>query len=200
METYSRNKTICVATSNKMVIAVVEEIATRMSKKIFYAEPNSPNILAVPCICVVADKVFVGEDYLQMFSDLISDQVDKDSIIFLILIDDMELELVKQKTMEAILKTKGIYMYPHPKKYRIIIHKYQSYGWSHSPADIDGMDDLKEILRLEKARNICLGYFDIIDDTPNIHEHSIKPEGFSEEHFKWLTAKVKGVSRYIEFN
>lgn len=200
METYARNETIVVATSNTDAIKGVKEIATRMSKKIFYAEPNSPDILAVPCVCVVADKKFVGAEYLQTFIELTSDQKTKESIIFLILIDDLSVELIGQKTIEAVLKVQGIYMYPHKKQYRIMLHQWRSYGWGHSPIDIDGLEDLKEIMQLEKAKTLGLGYFDILDNSPNIHEHSIKFADFNQEHFKWLIAKATGASRYLEIN
>jgi len=51
-----------------------------------------------------------------------------------------------------------------------------------------------------KVTRISLKYNSILDDIPNWHEDGILLKDLSEDHFKWLTTKTKGDSRFLEID
>jgi len=195
---YTRDETLFLATKNEEIINAIEELAVQHDKKIYYAEEKSPDVLAVPCICIIGDKDFIGEDFLNTFYEISADSKDKLSKVFLYLTNEFSKDDLIKKVTEAILKVKGIYMYPHEKNYRISIKTNGRIGSFFTPVDFDNFDELKEIFELEKVKTITLGFHDIIDDSPNFHETGIKVNEFNQEHFEWITTKSYGMSRYLE--
>ena len=200
METYSRIETILLATSNNDIISEVKNDVVKYNKKVYIAEPNSPDILAIPCFCIMGEMDFIGEKHLADFYELNKELTTRKTKTFLYLIDDMDIETILRNTHIAICKYMGCYCYSFQKKYRIMTHRVWISGRTSTPADIDNINDLKEIFELENVRSVDLGYYDILDNSPNNQISDIKVADFSGEHFEWLVTKSSGMSRFIEFN
>ena len=84
------------------------------------------------------------------------------------------------------------------KKYRITIQNRVSYGLSCSPIDVEDFQEFKDYLGEKGIFQVSLGYFDMIDDYPQIHEAGIKVDDITMKHFEWLVTKSFGRSRHME--
>jgi len=90
--------------------------------------------------------------------------------------------------------------YLQEEKYRISIKERTSLGLWGSFLDVDDLDELKQWLVEMKVNMISLKYYSILDDIPDWHEAGILVEALSEDHFTWLTTKVKGDSKFLEID
>jgi len=84
------------------------------------------------------------------------------------------------------------------KKYRITVQKQVSYGLSCSPVDFDDFQEFVDYLRENRILKVGLGYFNIIDDSPNFYEWGIAVDDVTEAHFEWLYTQSFGNARHME--
>lgn len=85
-------------------------------------------------------------------------------------------------------------------KYRISIKEISSMGLIGTFVDVDGLNELLSFLHQEKVTRISLKFYSILDDIPNWYEAGIKVGELSEIHFRWLTTKSQGDSKFIEID
>ena len=99
---FKERDTLLFAAENNELKKEIEKWCSKHNKTIYYAEPNSPDLIAVPAFALVVDKNFIGEKSWNDFLDYQKEIKDESKNVFLI--DKSKNSKIIKKLNETIKK------------------------------------------------------------------------------------------------